>query len=41
MDRKKGRMKTKMRHTNNKREMKEEEGRKEGKTTEGESAKCE
>lgn len=31
-------MKTKMRHTNNKREMKEEEGRKEGKTSEGESA---
>lgn len=41
MDRKKGKMKTKMRHTNNKREMKEEEGRKEGKTPEGESAKCE
>lgn len=34
-------MKTKMRHANNKREMKEEEERKEGKTLEGEKAKCE
>ena len=34
-------MKTKMRHTNNKREMKEEERTKQRKTPEGESAKCE